>query len=107
MYIVKLLTNGSLDASFGTGGEVIIGGSGEQRGRSMVQASDGGYVIAGHTTNQNMYVIKLQANGSLDTSFGTGGSVTNSSAKNIYSIIKTALAAYGIRDYLLELAKKV
>jgi len=78
--VVRYNTNGSLDTSFGTGGIVTtpIGSSGDE-GRSVVLQSDGKIVAAGYSdngTNNDFAVVRYNTNGSLDTSFGTGGIVT-------------------------------
>lgn len=77
-YIVKLNANGSLNTSFGTGGIVTIGGTGDQFIQSIRPISGGGYIGSGYSLNGSsidILVIKLTANGSLDTSFGGTGKV--------------------------------
>ena len=72
-------TNGNLDTSFGTGGKVTtaIGNSAVARGLAI--QADGKIVAAGYSDTGTGYVFALaryETNGSLDTSFGTGGKVT-------------------------------
>ena len=78
IYIVKLNADGSLNTSFGTGGEVVVGDSDGQSVSSIQIATSGGYIIAGTTSTNagDMYIVKLNANGSMDAGFGTGGIVT-------------------------------
>jgi uncharacterized protein (TIGR02145 family)/uncharacterized delta-60 repeat protein len=70
MYIVKLTATGALDTSFGSNGTRTIGGTGNDYARSVIQASDGGYIIAGRTQSfgagsDDMYIIKITENGEL------------------------------------------
>jgi uncharacterized delta-60 repeat protein len=80
MYVVKL----------GSGGNVqwtkTIGGSDDDFANSVIQSSDGGYVIAGYTQSfgaggYDMYVVKLDSNGNVvwtKTIGGSNGDVANS-----------------------------
>jgi uncharacterized delta-60 repeat protein len=71
---------GTLDSSFGVGGKVITPiGSGEDRGHAIAMQSDGKVVVAGYShngTNKDFCVVRYNFDGTLDTSFGTGGKVT-------------------------------
>jgi uncharacterized delta-60 repeat protein len=72
--------SGSLDTSFGINGEVTtgIGGSDDGASSAAIQ-SDGKIVAAGHVyngTNYDFAVVRYNTDGSLDTSFGSGGKVT-------------------------------
>ena len=70
---------GDLDSSFGTGGKVTTSiGGGEDKGKSVVVQADGKIVVAGVSydgTNYNFALVRYNINGSLDSSFGTGGKV--------------------------------
>jgi uncharacterized delta-60 repeat protein len=74
--------SGDLDPAFGTGGKVTtpFGGAGIQDvARAVVVQSDGKVVASGFTANQLNYdfaLARYNGNGSLDTTFGTGGKVT-------------------------------
>jgi len=74
--------NGTLDASFGTGGQVMtdFAGFNDQAGSVVVQP-DGKIVVAGQAgpyinTGLDFALARYNSNGTLDTSFGTGGKVT-------------------------------
>jgi uncharacterized delta-60 repeat protein len=72
--------SGTLDASFGTGGKVTtdFAGSGDGAGAIAVQP-DGKLVAAGGATingQADFALARYNSNGTLDTSFGTGGRVT-------------------------------
>jgi len=78
--LVRYNTNGSLDTSFGTGGIVNTPvGSSNDYARTLGIQSDGKIVAAGDSSNgskNDFALVRYNANGSLDTSFGTGGIVT-------------------------------
>jgi len=85
--IVKLLSNGSLDTSFGSGGKIThdlpIGVSSyNDYGIDVVKANDGNYLISGTNDNslaRNVLVVKINSiTGNLDTTFGIGSSGYNS-----------------------------
>ena len=64
VYVVKLDANGNLQWT------KTIGGPKDDRGFSLIQTSDGGYVIAGFTESfgaggKDVYVVKLDAKGNL------------------------------------------
>ena len=74
---VRYNTNGTLDASFGSGGKVSLGLVGS--GRAIAIQTDGKIVIVGNTFVigvSDFAVVRLNTNGSLDASFGTGGVAT-------------------------------
>jgi uncharacterized delta-60 repeat protein len=77
--------DGSLDTSFGTGGKTTTSVEGNNDyANSLVIQSDGKIIAAGYSLNQtgtrndnDFALVRYNTNGSLDTSFGTGGKVTN------------------------------
>jgi uncharacterized delta-60 repeat protein len=82
--VVRLNANGSRDTSFGTNGQALLdlGSNTDDDARSMVAQADGKILIAGTTAAQppgatgtfsNYGVVRLNADGSRDTSFGTNG----------------------------------
>ena len=77
--LARFNPNGSPDMGFGTGGTVLTAmGDGDDVAASAVALqADGRIVVAGHATDSrgtNLMVARYRANGSPDTSFGTGGS---------------------------------
>src|SRR5439155_622700 len=78
--LVRYNANGSLDTSFGTGGKVTTAiGSVDDEVFALVRQPDGKLVAAGYTSGTNstaFALVRYNADGSLDTSFGTGGKVT-------------------------------
>jgi len=72
VYVVKLDANGKLQWT------KTIGGPGDEIGFSLIQTSDGGYAIAGSTFSfgaggEDVYVVKLDANGNLQWTKTIGG----------------------------------
>ena len=78
--VVRYNTNGSLDTTFGTGGEVTTPiGTGDNGVSALVRQSDGKLVAAGYATVSGTYdlaLVRYNTDGSLDSTFGTGGKVT-------------------------------
>ncbi len=78
--VARYNVDGSLDASFGTGGKVLT-----DFGRSYDQATavaiqlDGKIVVVGRTqtggSNDDFALVRYNADGSLDATFGVGGKV--------------------------------
>lgn len=90
--VARLNSDGSLDNSFGTSGMVSTTiGTGSGIGKLALQSD--GKILAGGTaqmTTEDFAVVRYNSDGSLDTSFGTGGMVTtNFDSKND---IATAIA---------------
>ena len=78
--VVRYNTDGSLDNSFGSGGMVVTGFStGRLDCVSALQLqSDGKIVAVGNVGDVDFAVVRYNTNGSLDTSFGTGGKFISS-----------------------------
>ncbi len=83
--VVRYNANGSLDASFGTNGIATVAlGILDDFGRSIAIQSDGKILVAGNTrvqiattqTRLRLGVIRLNSNGTLDTSFDSDGIAT-------------------------------
>lgn len=78
--VARYNPDGSLDPTFGTGGVAItdVAGGDDQANAAAIQ-SDGKIVLAGNANtglNSDFAVVRYNADGSLDTTFGTGGKVT-------------------------------
>jgi uncharacterized delta-60 repeat protein len=74
--LARLNTNGTADTTFGTNGLVSTGGIGDTIVGIVVQP-DGRIVAAGSSGSQ-IAVARYNPNGSLDTTYGTGGRVLTS-----------------------------
>ncbi len=81
----------------------IFGGSGEDVGYSVLQAKDGGYIVAGSTKSYGMgeellWILKTDSNGSRLWDRTLGGFVS-SSGDGAWSIDQTAEGGYIIAGY--------
>jgi uncharacterized delta-60 repeat protein len=80
-------TDGTLDSSFGTGGQVrtgFVGFSPSFNNVSVLEQPDGKLVVVGSVTMstppfEHLALARYNPDGSLDSSFGTGGEVDNPS----------------------------
>jgi uncharacterized delta-60 repeat protein len=77
--VVRFSSNGTLDTSFGTGGKVLTDFGVSAQAESVAVQADGKIVVGGFANlggGYNFEVVRYDSNGTLDTSFGTGGKVT-------------------------------
>ena len=78
--LMQLLTNGTLDAGFGTGGKVIMDiGASMQEITGLALQSDGKALAAGYAnfgSTDDFLLLRYDITGQLDASFGTAGMVT-------------------------------
>jgi uncharacterized delta-60 repeat protein len=76
--LARYNTDGTLDTTFGTDGIVVTAGSGDDSAKALGIQSDGKIVAAGYTEvggNKCFAVVRYNADGSRDTTFGTDGGV--------------------------------
>jgi uncharacterized delta-60 repeat protein len=75
--VVRYLTGGALDGTFGVGGRVITPiGAGDDTARDLVLQPDGKPVVAGSTwngANFDFAVLRYATGGALDATFAAGG----------------------------------
>lgn len=81
--VTRWLANGLVDTSFGNQGKTIVpfdrGGSDQDFARAMAFDRFGNILVSGHSsdaTGPDFAVARLLPNGSLDSSFSTGGKLT-------------------------------
>ena len=74
--VARYDTDGSLDASFGVGGKITTSFSSSSQVNSIVSQPDGKLVVAAGANNGDFTLLRYNNDGSLDASFGTGGTVT-------------------------------
>ena len=79
--VIRLNTDGSIDTSFGTGGKSTASFDEHDEGNAVAIQSDGRIVVAGSAgatsiATSNFGLCRLNADGSIDTGFGTGGKTT-------------------------------
>lgn len=72
--ILRYNTNGTLDASFGTGGVVSISGGNSGPAFAIAIQTDG-KILTAAPANADLEVLRFNTNGSPDTSFGSNGVV--------------------------------
>ena len=90
--VIRYHANGTLDTSFDSDGILIlpVSPTSVDEARSVVIQPDGKIVVAGYAYNDvntaaDFYVLRLNSNGSFDTTFGIGGKVlTDFNGKNDY-----------------------
>jgi uncharacterized delta-60 repeat protein len=97
----RLNTDGSFDATFGSGGIVTVNSPNGYSAQDVTIASDGKILVAGLAPNTNtgqgesFFVARLNsADGSLDTGFGAGG-VAVASGINVFGTVGMALEPDG------------
>ncbi len=77
-----LAAPGDLDPTFGTGKIRTLVGGGTDLGYAVARQSDGKLIVAGTSENQlwnNFSLVRYNTNGTLDTTFGSGGKILLSS----------------------------
>jgi uncharacterized delta-60 repeat protein len=82
---VRYNTNGTLDNTFGTGGKVTTSTGDDDRAESVAIQADGKIVLAGYswiTDHNDVVVVRYNANGTLDNTFGTNGKVSTVTASS-------------------------
>jgi hypothetical protein len=89
IYVVKLDSSGNVQWA------KTIGGSGGDGANSIIQSSDGGYVVAGLTRsfgagNEDIYVVKLDSEGNVQWTKTIGGSAWDEA----HSIIQSSDGGY-------------
>jgi uncharacterized delta-60 repeat protein len=95
--LVRYLSDGSLDTSFGAGGIVTTAaGTAQELGFGVALQPDGRIVVAGGNFTPdggpNIAVLRYNADGTLDTTFGNGGIVTTSIATGLGSEVALSVA---------------
>ncbi len=84
--IARYNVDGSLDTTFnGTGYNIVNMAGPQDVGYRVVVQSDGKYIVAGQAdsaSTDDFALVRFNANGTLDTTFGTGGKVVTQSTSN-------------------------
>ena len=98
--VVRYTANGSLDASFGVGGKLALPAT--LVGEGLALQGDGKFVLVGSvnvgsgvTASTDFALLRLNADGSPDTTFGTAGTVTTAISTDRDSAHAVALQADG------------
>ena len=95
---VQLTAQGTLDGSFGTGGRFVhaVSAGNWDSATALVRQADGklvlgGWVYAGNSSAGDFAALRLNANGQLDTSFGSAGVAIHPTATGTKSDIAHGL----------------
>jgi uncharacterized delta-60 repeat protein len=89
--IVRYNSDGSVDSSFGTQGSAVLGTPAYTVFYSVVLQQDGKIVAAGRSDHQ-AFLVRLNANGTLDTTFSSDGKMTMVFVQDFYSSELTDVA---------------
>lgn len=76
--LVRYNANGSLDSTFGSGGKVFTAIGTDDTAYAVLVQNDGKIVAAGYTLvngNTDFGLVRYNTNGTLDSTFGSGGKV--------------------------------
>ncbi|MER5417886.1 hypothetical protein [Streptomyces virginiae] len=93
--LARYNTDGTLDASFDSDGKVITDVGGADQGFGVVVQADGKIIAAGVANGVSTALTRYNADGSLDNSFGDGGSIVTDVTDNLDSAQDVALQADG------------
>jgi len=98
--IARFNGNGTLDSSFGAGGVVMLDmGSDSDSVNAIAVQGDGKIVVAGETTRSatstDFALARLNSNGSLDATFGSGGTVVTDLSGDTDQLNAMKIAADG------------
>src|SRR5262249_17355903 len=78
--LARYNSDGTLDSTFGTGGEVLSNFASDDAASALVIQPDGKLLIAGTTRpfggQSDFELVRFAVDGTVDTTFGTGGRVT-------------------------------
>ncbi len=85
--LARYNTDGTLDNSFGTGGKVLLHYSIAETIRDIVLQPDGKILACGYVVPGGYFVMRLNSDGSLDTSFDSDGSVLGNDANSVANAV--------------------
>jgi hypothetical protein len=94
LFLVKFDSAGSMEWA------KAVGGTGSDLGWSVVQTTDGGYAVAGHTSNfgagrDDLFIVKFDSTGSVEWAKAVGGTECDRG----YSIVRTTDGGYAVTGY--------
>jgi uncharacterized delta-60 repeat protein len=90
--VLRYNTDGSLDTGFGSGGVATYDSGKSDYGIAVTLQNDGRIIVVGRSnngTNDDLVVLRYNADGSLDSYFGTSGVATYDSGNNDFGIAVT------------------
>ena len=82
--IIRLLTSGQLDTNFGTNGEIVLTNvdSGNNWGNNTLLIQNNKIIVLAGSSNKSL--TRFNTDGTIDTTFGSNGSVSNIQSEYIY-----------------------
>ncbi len=84
--VARFNANGTLDTTFDTDGQQLTDVSGNDAMNQVLVQADGKIIVAGAEQSSRLSLVRYNSNGSLDTSFGSGGKlITTIMRGNSYS----------------------
>jgi uncharacterized delta-60 repeat protein len=91
--LTRFNANGTLDTTFGSGGTATLAIAGGVYAETLVLQADGKLVVGGESGGPglNFDLARFNTNGTLDTSFGSGGAVTGSFGSDDVGHVRLAL----------------
>jgi uncharacterized delta-60 repeat protein len=99
--IVRYLPDGRLDSSFGDAGKTVVSLSEDSDGANALLVQEDGKLVAAGSANRgasasgvDFALVRLNTDGSLDESFGDGGSVLTPIASNAATDVVYSLASH-------------
>jgi uncharacterized delta-60 repeat protein len=96
IFLFAFTADGSPDPTFGTAGKLVVNLAPIESAQSLIIQGDGKLVLGGYiksASNEDLLLMRLNSNGSLDNSFGSGGkTIIDSAAGNDRLLDMTTLA---------------
>lgn len=92
--LARLNTDGSLDTTFGNGGQVVTNFGGVDEAFAVALQTDGKIVAAG-VTGSDFALARYSSNGTLDATFGSSGTVTTDFAGSNDVVLGVAIRSDG------------
>jgi uncharacterized delta-60 repeat protein len=93
--VLRYNVNGTPDTTFGSGGRVVVSAADQNdRAAALTIQPDGRLLVGGAGTNGSAdfaTLVRLNSNGSLDTTFGNAGKITLDTPPNRLSIFKEVM----------------
>ncbi|HTO72977.1 MAG TPA: Calx-beta domain-containing protein, partial [Gemmatimonadales bacterium] len=99
LIVFRLEADGALDAGFADGGVLRYPRANNAAGQSVVLDPSGAIVVAG-SSDGNLFVLRLLANGQPDPSFGSAGVYTGPAISSRVRLLRTGAGGYRISTAL-------
>lgn len=101
--VVRLTAQGALDPTFGTDGRVVMGTTEQQYASDLLVEPAGRIVLGGYRYDSSegtyrMVLVRLEADGTLDTGFGTGSSANAAALGFLVGLVQDAEGRFYVTD---------